>query len=286
MKRIAITPAHNEQDSILGILERIYPQVDLLIVVEDGSIDQTRAYIEAWAGERQNVFFISSPIRLGQSTALKRGYALVHELLRRGVIAADDPVIELDSDGQHDPAYITPLFEFWQSCEADIVLARRDFAGYPLYKRFGNWGLTVINSILTGQRFFDAVSNFRVAPARARSELLPYYTGYRYSGSFEANIIFAGLGYRTDNTFRVHVPLYRAGARARDGWHIVWTGLRAWWWVRLRQPNQDTEAFVQQMLTDLVLPKGFCQPASVFQAICDIAPTGTGRIGHSSEVPR
>jgi len=253
-KRIAITPVHNEQDSIAAVLERIWPQVDLLIVVEDGSTDDTRARVAAWAEGRLNVYFVSSPTRLGQSRALKRGYALVHELLRRGVIAPDDPVIELDSDGQHDPAYITPLFEFWQSCGADIVLARRDFAGYPLYKRFGNWGLTIINSILTGQWFFDAVSNFRVASARARSDLLPYYTGYRYSGSFEANIIFAGLGYRTDNTFRVHVPLYRTGARARDGWHIVWTGLRAWARVRARRPSPDVERFVQATLADLVLP--------------------------------
>lgn len=256
MKRVAITPAHNEQNTIISVLERIYPQVDLLIVIEDGSTDNTRGYIESWARERRDVYFISSPVKLGQSTALKRGYALVYELLRRGEIAQDDPVIELDSDGQHDPAYITPMFEFWQRCGADIVLARRDFAGYPLYKRFGNWGLTIINSLLTGQRFYDAVSNFRVASARARSDLLQYYTGYRYSGSFEANIIFAGLGYRTDNTFPVHVPLYRAGARARDGWHIVWTGLRAWYRVRRRIPNRDTETFVQQTLADLVLPKG------------------------------
>lgn len=254
-KRVAITPVHNEQDSIVNVLERIWPQVDLLIVVEDGSTDDTCARIAAWAEGRSNIYFVSSPVKLGQSTALKRGYALVHEMLRRGVIAPDDPVIELDSDGQHDPAYVTPLFEFWQRCGADIVLARRDFAGYPLYKRFGNWGLTVINSLLTGQRFYDAVSNFRVASARARSDLLQYYTGYRYSGSFEANIIFAGLGYRTDNSFRVHVPLYRTGARARDGWHIVWTGLQAWYRVRRRLPNRDTEAFVQQTLADLVLPR-------------------------------
>lgn len=254
MKRVAITPAHNEQDSIVAVLARIWPQVDLLIVVEDGSTDDTRARVEAWAEGRSNVYFVSSPTKLGQSRALKRGYALVHELLRRGVIAPDDPVIELDSDGQHDPAYITPLIEFWQRSGADIVLARRDFAGYPLYKRFGNWGLTAINSVLTGQRLFDAVSNFRVASARARSDLLRYYTGYCYSGSFEANIIFASLGYRTDNSFRVHVPLYRTGARARDGWHIVWTGLQAWVRVHRRQASPDVETFVQATLADLVLP--------------------------------
>jgi len=254
--RTVMIPAYNEQDIIRAILAAIWPQVDLLIVVEDGSTDDTRRQILDWAQGKTGVYFVSSPVKQGQSAALKRGYALVSELLRRGLLQPDDPVLEMDSDGQHDPRYITPLFEFWQRASADIVLARRDFAGYPAYKLVGNWGLTLINSLLTGQRFHDAVSNFRVASARARSDLLRYYTGYRYSGSFEANIIFAGLGYTTDNSFLVHVPLYRTGARARDGWHIVWVGLQAWYRVRARRPDAGVEAFVQETLADLVLPIG------------------------------
>lgn len=253
--RTVMIPAHNEQDVIQAMLEAIWPQTDALIVVEDGSTDDTRARIAAWAQGRTGVYFVSSPVKQGQSAALKRGYALVHELLRRGRLQPDDPVLEMDSDGQHDPQYITPLFEFWRRSRADIALARRDFAGYPFYKLVGNRGLTIINSLLTGQRFYDAVSNFRVASAQARSDLLRYYTGYRYSGSFEANIIFAGLGYTTDNSFLVHVPLYRTGARARDGWHIVWVGLQAWYRVHTRQPDPHVEAFVQDTLADLVWPQ-------------------------------
>jgi glycosyltransferase involved in cell wall biosynthesis len=255
MRRVVITPVYNEQDGIADVLDQMWPQVDILIVVDDGSTDGSRLQVEAWAQERAGVYFVSSPVNRGQSAALKRGYAVAHHLLERGLIADKDPVVEMDSDGQHDPAYLTSLIDFWQRANADIALAQRDFAGYPFYKRVGNWGLTCINSALTGQRYFDAVSNFRVTSARARSELLCYYTGYRYSGSFEANIIYAGLGYKTDNSFKVHVPLYRTGTRAMDGWHIVWTGLRVWQRVRARRPSTDVDAFVRETLADLVLPK-------------------------------
>ena len=255
MRRVVIVPVYNEQAVVAAVLDRVWPQVDILIVVNDGSTDESHPRIEAWAQSKTGVYLVSSPVNRGQSAGLKRGYAIMHYLLERALIGPGDPVVEMDCDGQHDPAYVTPLIESWQRSQADIVLARRDLASYPFYKMVGNWGLTVINSLLAGQRFFDAVSNFRVASAQARSELLHYYTGYRYSGSFEANIIYAGLGYKTDNSFKVHVPLYRAGARASDGWHIVGTGLRAWYRVRAKRPAQDLEAFVRNTLTDLVLPK-------------------------------
>lgn len=255
MKRIVITPVHNEQSTIETMLDTIWPQIDILIVIEDGSTDNSRSQVEAWIQTRRGGYFITSPTRLGQSTALKRGYALVHNLLQQGFIQSQDPVVEIDSDGQHDPEYITPLIDFWQESEADVVLARRDFAGYPLYKLVGNLGLTTINSLLIGQRLFDAVSNFRVASAQARSDLLQYYIGYCYSGSFEANIILAGLGYKIDNSFKIHVPLYRTGARAKDGWHIVWTGLRTWHRVRTRKPIRGLETFMSETLADLVFPK-------------------------------
>ena len=45
--RTVMIPAYNEQNVIQTMLEAIWPQVDVLVVVEDGSTDDTRAQIAA-----------------------------------------------------------------------------------------------------------------------------------------------------------------------------------------------------------------------------------------------
>ena len=40
---IAVMPAYNEAATIVGVLERLYPLVDRLLIVDDGSIGHTRA---------------------------------------------------------------------------------------------------------------------------------------------------------------------------------------------------------------------------------------------------
>ena len=55
MKTIAITPVFNEENVIISVLDRIKRHVDLLIVSNDGSTDETEALIEAWRQDKQGV---------------------------------------------------------------------------------------------------------------------------------------------------------------------------------------------------------------------------------------
>ncbi|MDQ1511333.1 MAG: hypothetical protein QOG50_3177, partial [Actinomycetota bacterium] len=47
-RRIAVVPAYNEEPMVAIVLEQLYPMVDELVVVDDGSTDGTRAEIEQW----------------------------------------------------------------------------------------------------------------------------------------------------------------------------------------------------------------------------------------------
>src|SRR5206468_2042552 len=49
-RRIAVVPAYNEEPTVAAVLEELYPLVDELVVVDDGSTDDTRAEIERWIG--------------------------------------------------------------------------------------------------------------------------------------------------------------------------------------------------------------------------------------------
>ena len=246
-RKIALTPVYNEEAAVTRVLDQIRQRVDYIIAINDGSTDSTKEKILNWKKVNGGLYFICSEKNEGCSVALKRGYAFVAHLVETRQLDGDDLVIELDADGQHDPAYITELFARWErNPDVDVVLAQRDFSNYPFYKWFGNRGLTVIASLLAGFRYRDVESNFRVTPAYLFPKLLKYYTGYRYSAAFEIGIIYGRLRLHTDNDFVVKVPYYRARSRAADGFHIVATGIYTWVRMKLGLTHKDTRPFIQE----------------------------------------
>jgi dolichol-phosphate mannosyltransferase len=100
-----VIPVHNEADNIVPLLQEI---VDVLkgaeayeiIVVEDGSNDQTAPVLIKSQKEMKALRVLQHEKSCGQSTAIYTG-----------VKAAKYPVIAtLDGDGQNDPADIPRLF--------------------------------------------------------------------------------------------------------------------------------------------------------------------------------
>ena len=118
-KTLVIVPAWNEEGSIgatIAELRAAHPEVDVL-VVDDGSGDSTAAIAEG-AG----ALVARLPYNLGVGGAMRAGYRYA---LRHGYAAA----VQLDADGQHDPAYLPALLSGLD--HADIVVGAR-FALYLL----------------------------------------------------------------------------------------------------------------------------------------------------------
>lgn len=254
-RRIVITPVFNESKVIADVIRRISSHADLVIAVNDASTDSTAEVLRAWAHGNERAILVDVKKNGGASVALRKGYSIVAHLVKEGMISPEDLVIEIDSDGQHDPRYISELCDrFERSHDIDVVLARRDFSVYPRYKVWGNRFLTIAASLLGGARYIDVESNFRVMPARRFPDLLRWYGGYRYSGAFEVGIILGRLGLRTDNTHVIEVPLYRHGASAMDGFHVLAMGvssLARWMagWART-----DVETFTREACAEAVWP--------------------------------
>jgi glycosyltransferase involved in cell wall biosynthesis len=254
-KRIAITPVYNEEATIVEVLDQIHRYVDLLIIVDDGSIDSSKAKIETWKKSKEGVYFISLMKNIGASGALKKGYFVVINLVDKGAISENDLVVEIDSDGQHDPRYIKELCDYFEekSDQVEVVLARRDFANYPWYKILGNRFLTLIASLLSLTWYKDVESNFRVMEAKCFEALLGFFGGYRYSGAFEVGIILGLQGKKVDNSYLIHIPRYRPGSRIRDGFHVLIMGIWAWIKVlfKLKTPNLVEQS--KEVMKDLVV---------------------------------
>jgi glycosyltransferase involved in cell wall biosynthesis len=161
LKRLlVIVPAFNEQDVVGRTVREIrghVPHADVL-VVDDGSTDETSAGA-ALAG----VSIARLPFNLGVGGAMRLGYrfAVEHEY---------DYAIQIDADGQHDPAFIGRLIEPLDR-GYDLVIGAR-FAGEGDYqmtgpRQFASKLLSTVLSHVCGTPLTDPTSGFRATSRRA-----------------------------------------------------------------------------------------------------------------------
>lgn len=118
----AVIPAYNEEKTIEAVVEGALRYVDEVIVVDDGSEDDT-ARIAEEAGAR----------------VLKQRNAGVLRATERGLgEATGDVIVTLDADGQHDPSEIPRLVEPILRGDADLVMGVRPELPY-LSERVLTW---------------------------------------------------------------------------------------------------------------------------------------------------
>jgi len=249
MIKILVMPQYNEERTVIGVLESASRYVDYVVVVNDGSTDSSPGLIKNWMDRRQGVFLINMSCNRGMSGALLAGFCHVYRMLEDSRVMPDDVVINIDADGQHRPEEIPRMIEAMTSKKVDVLLARRDLSGYPLYKRIGNRCLSVFASAVSGFHYNDVECGFRFMRAGVIPGLLKFFTGKRYGCAQEIAIITALLGLKIDNEEPASITHYRPGARMRDGLTNVAMGLLAFLRVKLGIEN-EVERLVSDVLGD------------------------------------
>jgi glycosyltransferase involved in cell wall biosynthesis len=215
-RRIAVVPAYNEEPTVKGVLERLYPLVDELVVVDDGSTDNTREVIEKWLPEQDNAWMLSFDDNQGMSAAYYLAFTDLRQRLATGEIGEDDLVYTVDADGQHELSVLDELRDIAVAEGLDALIVQRDLSTYPLYKRIGNWVVSAWASLWAGHRLRDVESGYRIFRAAALADALDYYKGYKYSETVEVAVVLCRLGYRVRNDVMVPVPIFRSRTRFVD----------------------------------------------------------------------
>jgi len=151
MKIFAVIPAYNEETAIVQVLQKTKPFVDQIIVVNDGSSDQTSQRALA-----QGVRVITHSVNRGLGASLGTGFVAANYL-------GADVVITLDADGQHDPAEIKKFIEAIEH-GADVVIGSRmltGFEGMPWYRQVAQILGNLVTFCLFGAWVTDSQSGFR-----------------------------------------------------------------------------------------------------------------------------
>lgn len=232
-RRIAVVPAYNEEPTVTAVLNALAPLADQLIVVDDGSTDQTRARINDWLSSHDghSVELLSFDQNRGMSDAYYLAFTTLRQRLQGGELHADDLVCTIDADGQHDLAVLDRLVQITRDERLDALLAQRDLGDYPPYKQLGNLVMSAWATLWAGLPLPDVESGYRVFRLGALAHALDYYRGYKYSETVEVAVVLARLGYRVRNDVLVPVPVFRSRTSLVDAAIDLAVMPRAWWRV-------------------------------------------------------
>src|SRR3989344_3527021 len=176
MNYSVVVPAHNEADSLPALYEALVPVMDSmggqweLIVVDDGSTDDTYRVISKIADRDPHVKVIQLRRSFGQTAGWSAGFSA----------ATGDIVIVMDADLQNDPKDIPAMVQKLQNEDFDVISGwrkdRKDKSMLKIGSKIGNW----FRKLVTGEKIHDQGCSLKVYRKEALEDLELYGEMHRY----------------------------------------------------------------------------------------------------------
>ncbi len=149
-KKICIViPAHNEEKLITDVLDGLPNFVDLAIVVDDNSTDETLKRVEGYKGKfKGEVRLIDLTKNLGVGGAIARGY-------KEALKADADIIVVMAGDNQMDPEDLPAIVDPVIDDKADYTKGNRLLVGgswdkIPKVRYLGNSFLSLLTKVASG----------------------------------------------------------------------------------------------------------------------------------------
>ncbi len=166
---LVIIPAYNEEKTIGNLITRIKKQGFSILVIDDGSIDDTSIIAETHGAK-----VIKHRRNQGYVSALRTGFSF----------GDAKTLITIDADGEHDPKELRPLVSLYRKKNVHILYGKR--------KVFRDWTEKIISSIsfpFTGIR--DSSTGFRIIDGNIAKKM--YLYGYCTCGTFMMEAKYLGV---------------------------------------------------------------------------------------------
>lgn len=206
-----IVPCYNEQEAlpyfyheITSIMSR-FPYDYELILVNDGSKDQTLQVIKKLAEEDPHIIYVSFSRNFGKEAAMYAGF---HQ-------TSGDYIAVMDADMQDPPSLLPKMLKILQSEEYDSVATRRvNRDGEPLIRSWFAKKFYQIMNRISEAEIVDGARDFRLMKKSMADAVVQLGEYNRFSKG-----IFGWVGFRTywmpyENVERV------AGSTKWDFWNL------------------------------------------------------------------
>lgn len=153
---VVVIPTYNNAHTLMDVIERAERAQLPLIVVDDGSTDQTPALLANWKGRG---FVITHDRNQGKAAALQTAFAFAKE-------SDFTHAITLDSDGQLAPEQIEDFVEAARSHPYDFIIGNRNDQSddYPARSRIGRRLQNLAVRVQCGATIGDTLCGYRAYP--------------------------------------------------------------------------------------------------------------------------
>ena len=181
-----VIPCYRVRAHILGVLDKIGPEVSQIYVIDDMCPEHSGAFVrERCADSRVQV--IEHSVNQGVGGAVITGY-------RRALANGADIVVKVDGDGQMDPRLISRFVRPIILGDADYTKGNRfynpeDVKKMPLIRVIGNTLLSFLNKFSTGYwSIFDPTNGYTAIHTAVLEHLKLESISRRYF--FESDMLF------------------------------------------------------------------------------------------------
>ncbi len=155
MSLTMVIPAYNEEKSLEGFLPKLLnyaaEQQFSVIIVNDGSRDQTQRVLERFSGQAQ-LTVIHHKVNNGYGGALKSGIRA----------ASTAYTITIDADGQHQLEDVEKLYSKIKETQADMIVGKRPGSSSNLYRRLGKFLIRSLARVLLPMPISDLNSGMKI----------------------------------------------------------------------------------------------------------------------------
>lgn len=218
MKCTAVIPCFNEETSIGPLVSKLLKYIALVVVVDDGSEDET-----AQRAENAGAMVIRHERNCGKGAALRAGLSRLFDL-------GFEWAATLDGDGQHDPADLPAFLRCARQSGASLIIGNRMARAdaMPWLRRRVNRWMSQKLSQSAGRELPDTQCGFRLIHVPTWTSL--HLSAGHFEVESEMTMAFLAAGHPVE-----FVPVRCIAGVRKSRIRPLTDTLRWWkWWRQMK----------------------------------------------------